>query len=271
MISDIRPSPIAGTWYPGNASALRNALDSYLGDAPPQVYEPLLGVLAPHAGMRFSGGVAGKAFRYLKGKTFEFVVIIAPSHYPYPAALISTAHGAYQTPLGKIPVAKELLAELRQKIDLLLVRDDPEHAIEIELPFLQHTLASEFHLLPLAMVDQSLEVAQDLAQSLAEVLEGKHALLVASSDLSHFYDQKTANRLDHAVLEAVAAYQPLQIIELEAEKRGFACGRGAIATVMLVAQQRGATIATIEGYGTSGDINGDYSRVVGYGAATFHN
>ena len=270
MTVDIRPSPIAGTWYPGSAESLRLALDSYLGDAPESSYEALYGVMVPHAGMRFSGSVAGSAFRHLIGRRYDVVVVISPSHHRYPHALLTSGHDAFRTPSGVVPIAKESLEALRKKIDMLPVRDDEEHAIEIELPFLQYTLG-DFHLLPFAMIDQSYAAAKTLAGALTDVLTGRNVLYVASSDLSHFYDQKTANSLDRVVLDAIAVYDAAEVIAVEDERRGFACGRGAIATVMLAARESGASVATIEAYATSGDTFGDYSRVVGYGAATFHN
>lgn len=266
---DIRPSPIAGKWYPGNAVALQQALDTYLEPTPTDQPKNLLGLLAPHAGMRYSGPVAGKSFRYLRDQRFDTVVVISPSHYPYPAAVITTAHEAYQTPLGTIPVANDVLEALTRKVDLLPVRTDPEHAIEIELPFLQYLLG-DFRLVPLAMMDQDYETVQKLAAGLGEILKDKQALFVASSDLSHFYDQATANKLDHVVLDAVAAYDAAEVIRVEDQRRGFACGRGAIATVMLVTKALGASAARIEHYATSGDVTHDFSSVVGYGAAVFY-
>lgn len=270
MARDIRQSPIAGQWYPGAADTLRSTLESYIGSAPVEPYAALYGLLAPHAGLVYSGPVAGYAFRHLIGRRYALVVVIGPSHYPYPDPLLTTGHTAFETPLGQIPVANDMLDALAGKIDLAPVKHDREHSIEIELPFLQYTLGA-FRLIPLAMLDQSYAAAAMLAAALVEVLAGQEVLYVASSDLSHFYDQSTANSLDRVVLDAVADYDAEGVITAEREQRGFACGRGAIAAVMLAARQQGATAATIEHYGTSGDVSGDMMRVVGYGAATFHN
>jgi hypothetical protein len=245
-------------------------LDQYLAVEPAAQYQHLYGLLAPHAGLRYSGPVAGYSFRHLRNRMYDMVVVIGPSHYSYPAALISTGHDAYQTPLGTIPVAKNILQQLSKQLDILQVRKDPEHAIEMELLFLQHLLG-EFQLVPLAMLDQSYAVAEQLSNALGELLKGSRVLYVASSDLSHFYQQNVAKVLDRAVLEEVARYNPAGIIQAEEEGRGFACGRAAIAAVMLAARQQGAQQATIEHHATSGDVSGDMTRVVGYGAATFHD
>lgn len=267
----VRPSPIAGTWYPGHPARLQDMVDSFLSAplAPPVEFKTSArGILSPHAGLRFSGGVAGKSMRFTWRMDVEIVVIVGPSHYPYPADLLSTGHSHYETPLGRVPVATDLLSKLEMQIPLRRVTHDSEHSIEIELPFLQRTLGN-FELLPLAMLDQSVQTARRLGYALADILAGKKVLLVASSDLSHFYTDAEAHLLDQVVLDAVAAYQPEEVIRADDEGRGFACGRGAIAAVMVAAYQLGARQAQVVGYATSGDITGDHSRVVGYGAAVF--
>jgi AmmeMemoRadiSam system protein B len=120
------------------------------------------------------------------------------------------------------------------------------------------------------MLDQSWAMADRLGKLLAELLVDRQVLLVASSDLSHFYTHNRAGQLDQVVLDAVAAYNPAEIIRADEEGRGFACGRAAIAAVMVAAQHLGASKATVVGYATSGEINHDMTRVVGYGAALFN-
>lgn len=266
-MANIRPSPLAGRWYPADAARLMQLVEQFLGESQ-TAQGRLYGVLAPHAGLIYSGAVAGRAFRYTVGLAVDTVVIVAPSHHTYPADLLSTTHTHFETPLGQVPIATDLLDKLAQQVPILRVSKDPEHAVEIELPFLQRTLGA-FELLPLVMLDQTWEASRGLGKALAEIVQGRRVLLVASSDLSHFYPQHQANSLDHVVLDAVAAYNPQAIIQAEDEGRGFACGRGAIAAVMVAARKLGATQATVVGYATSGDITGDMTRVVGYGAALF--
>lgn len=269
----IRPSPLAGKWYPAEAEALREMLQDFLGapltEAENENHPHLCGLLAPHAGLRYSGAVAGAAFRQIIGQSYDTVVIIGPSHYPYQHPLLTTSHSAYQTPLGTVPIDIEALRALSERVKLLPIAKDPEHAIEIELPFLQ-VLLEDFKLLPLVMIDQSYAAAHALADALGEVLADQRVLYIASSDLSHFYDQVTAKELDTIVMDAVSAYDAVGVVEAFYDGRGLACGRGAIATVMLAAQGKGATRATLEAYATSGDVGGDYGRVVGYAAASFH-
>lgn len=271
---DLRPSPIAGQWYSGDPERLAREVDGYVAAASlPAISGQVVAVMAPHAGHRYSGPVAGYAFAALRGLSPEVVAVISPMHYPYEQPLLTSAHEAYATPLGVIPVeaaAVEALNErLREQLGFGLTRvaNDPEHSLEIELPFLQRVLSGPFHLLPVMVRDQSAHTAQVLGKALAEVLAGRQALLVASSDLSHYYPQNLANTLDDEVLRQVAAFDPQGVIDIEEAGRGFACGRAAVAAVLWAARGLGADEAQILRHATSGDVTGDYSQVVGYGAA----
>jgi MEMO1 family protein len=271
---DLRPSPIAGQWYPGDPQRLARQVDGYVAGAQlPPISGQVVAVMAPHAGHRYSGPVAGYAFAALRGLSPEVVAIISPMHYPYEPPLLTTAHQAYATPLGVIlveSVAVEALDERLQEqlgFGLTRVANDPEHSLEIELPFLQRVLNGPFQLLPVMVRDQSARTAQVLGEALAEVLADRRALLVASSDLSHYYPQSLANSLDEAMLGQVAAFDPQGVIQIEEAGKGFACGRAAVAAVLWAARGLGADRVQILQHATSGDVTGDFSQVVGYGAA----
>lgn len=270
---DIRPSPIAGLWYPGEKQALLRMLDHFLAQA--QVEPPdgkIWGVVAPHAGLRYSGLTAAHAFCCLQGLHPEIVVVISPFHQFHPAPLLTSGHEAYGTPLGILPVDQEARravdAALRRSLGegLTPVRRDGEHAVEIELPFLQRVLGS-FRLLPIMLRAQDVDAARSLGAALATALAGQDVLFVASSDLSHFYPQATARALDEAVLQQIEAFDPEGVIRADKTGRGFACGRGAIAAVLWASRRLGADHAKVVAYGTSGDVTGDFDSVVGYGAA----
>ncbi|HEY44149.1 MAG TPA: AmmeMemoRadiSam system protein B, partial [Anaerolineae bacterium] len=231
---DVRPSPISGTWYPGDPETLAQSIDHYLNDI---VITPLLGelkgVIVPHAGHRYSGQVAAHAFRYLEGLTPEVVAVISPLHHPHLGQVLTTGHDAYGTPLGNVPVDHALLqrfeAELNENggIEVSYVRNDGEHSLEIELPFLQRVLPQPFRLLPLMLRDQSRPTVEAVGHALGKVLIDQSAILVASSDLSHFYPQPMAQRLDAEVLSRIEAYDPSGVLSAEEEGLGFACGRAA--------------------------------------------
>ncbi len=272
----VRPSPIAGQWYPGRPEVLRHDIKKYLQ----QVHLPLIegeivGVMAPHAGYLYSGPVAAYAFAAVRGMTPDVVAVVSPMHYPYPYPLLTSLHRAYATPLGEISVAQDLVARLDDTLQSRLgygltpVGHDPEHSLEIELPFLQYVLGKPFRLLPVMVREQSVRATRALGNALGEVLRDENALLVASTDLSHFYTQERANALDGEMLRRVAAFDPEGVLRAEDEGKGYACGRGALAAVMWAAKTLGANRAQVLRHATSGDITGDFSRVVGYGAAVF--
>lgn len=272
----VRPSPIAGRWYPRGREQLARSVDHYVADASlPELAGRVVAVMVPHAGHQYSGPVAGYAFQALRGRSPEVVAVVAPMHHPYPYPLLTSLHRAYGTPLGEVPVNRQLQQDLDQALNLRLgfglteIGHDPEHSLEIELPFLQRVLAEPFDLLPVMVRDQTQPVAQALGEALAEVLDGHNALLVASTDLSHFYSQAEADRLDQEMLNRVAAFDSQAVLQAEEEGWAFACGRGALAAVMGAARKLGADKAVVLQHATSGDVTGDHSQVVGYGAAVF--
>ena len=271
---DIRPSPIAGQWYPGDSHRLGESVDRYLEAAgQPKLEGEVIAIMVPHAGHMYSGSVAGYAFAAVRGLATELVAVVSPMHHLYSQELLTTSHTHYATPLGHIPVDREAVNVLDGYLQselgfgLAQVKNDLEHSLEIELPFLQRSLKPDFKLLPVMVLEQTVQVAHALGRALAKVLSGRQALLVASTDLSHFYDQDTANRLDAEVLRYVEAFDPEGVIQVEEKGRGFACGRGALAAVMWAAKELGANHVQILHHATSGDVTGDFDRVVGYGSA----
>ncbi len=271
---DIRPSPIAGQWYPGDPRQLSASVDRYIQEATLPVLEgEVVAIIAPHAGHIYSGPVAGYAFAAISGLQPELVAVVSPMHQPYPEALLTTAHAAYETPLGLISVDVEAVKELDQRLreqmgyGLSRVRRDGEHSLEIELPFLQRALKGEFQLLPVMVRDQSEWSNQILGKCLADTLRTRKSLIVGSTDLSHFYPQKVANQLDAVMLDCFASFDPAAVLQAEEQGRAFACGAGAVAAVLWAAKELGADGVKILHHATSGDVTGDYLQVVGYGAA----
>lgn len=273
-ISDIRPSPIAGMWYTADPKRLAQEVDDYISTAHlPALEGEVIGVVAPHAGHRYSGSTAGYAFRTVKGCSFDVVAVISPMHGYHPAGLLTSAHRFYSTPLGNIPVAADLVDALarllldRTGVELTSIANDGEHSLEIELPFLQRALTGSFDLLPIMVRTQAPAVLEALGKALAEVLKPRKALLVASTDLSHFYPEMVARRLDSGMLEAIGSFDPGAVLEAEASGKGYACGAPAVAAAMWAARELGADKVKVLHHSTSGDETGDRSQVVGYGAA----
>jgi AmmeMemoRadiSam system protein B len=270
----VRPSPIAGQWYEGDPKALARSVDSYLDQAQlPELHGDVIGVVAPHAGHQYSGPVAGYAFAALRGRTPDLVAVLSPFHNLHNAPLLTSAYEAYATPLGAIPIddvpVQELDTLLKSALGFGLTRisHDPEHSLEIELPFLQRALKSEWKLLPVMVRAVEPRVSQALGKALAKVLQGKNAILVASTDLSHYYTQESALAFDKVMLSKIEAFDPMGAFEAEREDKGFACGLGALTAVLWACKELGADEVKILHHATSGDVTGDYSGVVGYGAA----
>ena len=267
---DLRRSPIAGTWYEGMPKPLATRVDEFLAAAElPEITGQVLGVIAPHAGHRYSGQVAAHAFAALRGLSPDLVVILSPFHSFAPYPLLTTSHQAYATPLGNIEVDKQTMEELQKDLGIPIspIPNDKEHSLEIELPFLQRVFQHEFTLLPIMVHSQEEAVAKKLGLALAHTLKKKNAIIVASTDLSHFYDQQTAHIFDHEMLRCFETFNPYSIFEAEQTGKGFACGYAAVAAALWASQKLGANQVQILNYATSGDITKDYSSVVGYGAA----
>jgi len=274
MAIDLRPSPIAGTWYEGNPKRLSAEIDRYLDEAKlPELPGEVIAVIAPHAGHRYSGPVAGYAFACVRDRTLDLVAVISPMHHPYFEPLLVTTHAAYSTPLGNIPLDKEAVSGLDDALradlgyGLSPVKHDPEHSLEIELPFLQRALAGDFKLLPVMVREQSPLVSEKFGKLLAQVLKGRNALLVASTDLSHFYTQMEAKSYDAEMLRQIESFSPEGVFQAERSGKGFACGHAAVAVVLWAARELGADTVKVLHHATSGDVTGDFSQVVGYGAA----
>jgi len=274
MTLNVRPSPLAGRWYESDPAILANNVDRYLDSAQlPELEGEVIAVIAPHAGHIYSGPVAGYAFAALRGRGPDLVAVVAPMHHAYSEPLITTAHDAYSTPLGEVPVDKDALHQLdgllRSELNFGLsrVENDPEHALEIELPFLQRALSSEWKLLPVMVRVREAGISERFGKALAKVLRDRSFVLVASTDLSHFYNQQTALVYDRSMLNQIESFNPEGAFDLERAGKGFACGLGAFTAVMWAARELGANKVKILHHATSGDVTGDYSSVVGYGAA----
>jgi AmmeMemoRadiSam system protein B len=283
LINSIRPAAVAGTWYPGTAAALAHDVDAYLA-AVPSVTVPrgrLDAIIAPHAGLMFSGPVGAFAYKTAaEAGPFEAVVLVGPSHFVAFDGLALYPSGAFESPLGPAVIDEALGQELLAAsplIQSLPAAHTREHSLEMQLPFVRRLLP-DAAIVPLLMGYQTRETILGLADALARVglaspkpgEGGRRVLLVASTDLSHYFDAATAEGLDRRVQDSVAALDPDRLLELfeeypEAERGRFvACGGGPMIAVMLAARARGARDGRVLKYMHSGEISGDTSAVVGY-------
>ncbi len=273
--SEARPSPIAGTWYAGNPDVLARQMDDFFGAVKlkkDDLRGRVLGLMVPHAGHRYSGQTAAYGYRAVAEDPRELVVILSPMHQFFPEDFVTTAHTSYRTPFGDVPVAQEELRrmdELMSATGLALsqVLRDSEHSLEIQLPFLQYIWKSNFRLLPVMIRTHDSQTLQSFASAIYQTIQGKDALVIASTDLSHFFPHLTAQMLDAETLRRVSAFNPAAVLEGDLDQSAPACGSGAVATMLHTTRLMGADKVQVLNYSTSAETTGDDSSVVGYGAA----
>ena len=272
--NSIRPPAVAGSWYPGTSGALTRDVDRYLESADVEVPRGRLdAVIAPHAGLMFSGPVGAYAYKAAAaGGPYDAALLVGPSHFVAVDGVALYPAGAFDSPLGPARIDESLGAELERASSV--VRSLPqahrrEHSLEMQLPFLRRLLP-DVPIVPMLMGYQTRETIEALAAALATVGSGRRVLLVASTDLSHYFDAESARALDRQVEACVAAANPDRLLEIfeqypEAERgRYVACGGGPAIAVMLAARARGARHGRVLKYMHSGEISGDNSGVVGY-------
>jgi hypothetical protein len=273
-MKEIREPALAGSWYPGDPEILSRDVKRYLENAKKETVEgQIVALVSPHAGYTYSGQVAAYAYKLVEGMVFDSVIVVGPSHrYPFKGASL-WAQGGFRTPLGVVPVDAELskkLMEKRKEIRFIPEAHHQENSLELQIPFLQTVLKS-FKLVPIAMEpDWGWETCQYLASAIAETVRGKKVLLVASTDLSHFYTYKRAVELDRIVLNQIERFDIEGLNRDLKSNRAEACGGGPVVTIMLAAKALGANKGRVLKYLNSGDVTGDRSRVVGYAAGVFY-
>jgi len=278
----IRAAAVAGRWYPATADALRSAVERHLAVADASASPPAVGdasiiaIIAPHAGLLYSGPVAAHAYRLLRERQLDLVVLVGPSHFvPFDGVAVYP-RGGFATPLGVAEIDDACAAQLMAETEIVREWPEPharEHSLEMQLPFVRY-LAPAARIVPLLMGTQTAATARALATALHSVLKARiddgRVVVVASSDLSHYHDAVTAARLDGVVVERVSALDA-DGLQHELDRRpDHACGGGPMVAVMRAARALGATRASILRYADSGDVSGDKTRVVGYLAAAFN-
>jgi hypothetical protein len=272
-INSIRPAAVAGTWYPGTAGALARDVDHYLADAAEPPRGRTDAIIAPHAGLMFSGPVGAYAYKAAASAgPFDAAVLVGPSHFVAFDGLAIYPSGAFDTPLGPARIDEALAASLMAAspiVHALPAAHAREHSLEMQLPFVRRVLPG-VPIVPLLMGYQTHEVIQGCAELLARIETPGRVLFVASTDLSHYFAAATAIELDRRVQECVSGFDPDRLLAIfedypETERGRFvACGGGPAIAVMLAARARGARHGRVLKYMHSGEISGDNTGVVGY-------
>ncbi|HXW95523.1 MAG TPA: AmmeMemoRadiSam system protein B [Nitrososphaerales archaeon] len=277
----IRKPAVAGQFYPADPEELVSLIDQcYLhhlgpGKSPPEqkTRASLVAVVCPHAGYVYSGPVAAHSYLHVSSlPNPDLIVVVAPNHYGVGSGVSTFKEGMWQTPLGMMKVDSEAAKELASLEETVAFDPDAhrlEHSLEVQLPFLQRIYGDSIPFLPISLIFQDIDTAKALSAALVKLLRSRRAVLVASSDLTHYEPADVAKRKDTALLQQV----------LQNDLEGFystldrlnvtSCGFGAIATVMETSRSLGLSRPELLKYATSGDTTGDNLQVVGYGALRF--
>jgi len=277
LAAQVRQPAVAGAFYPADEKELAAMVDGFLAQVhPPAVEGTILALVSPHAGYPYSGGVAANGYSLLRGKHFDRVVLIAPTHVVGFSWASIYDGDAYATPLGMVEVDKAFARKLADGSVIRLSGEGHamyngrgEHAVEVQLPFLQRVLGT-FKLVPIVMGDQSYDSCRAVGLAVAKQIKaaGGSTLIVASSDLSHYHRYDDAVAMDRKTLRAVEEWDYLSMSANFDRQLWEACGGGPIITAMIATERAGAVPKLLK-YANSGDTTGDRKAVVGYGSMVF--
>lgn len=268
----IRHQQFAGYFYPAEKEKLENDISLLLKvSRPEKSFNKIFGIVSPHAGYVYSGKTAAYVYNLLKDKSYKTVIVISPSHAEYFPGISIYDGDAYETPLGVVEIDNEMTDKIVENSKIIfkgLQGHRREHALEVQIPFLQSVL-KEFKIVPIVMGDQSKMFVDFLAEKIAEVVN-EETLVVASSDMSHFYNSDEANRLDSIVEKRINDFDFEQLLKDLDDHECEACGGGPIAVMMKAATLNSFTKSLVINRSDSGDITGDKSEVVGYLSAVVY-
>jgi MEMO1 family protein len=255
---------VAGRFYPGNPEDLRVAVDSYC--APKKNLIPAIGCVVPHAGYIYSGSVAGAVYAALEIP--RSCIVLCPNHTGKGAPLSIMSRGGWETPLGVASIDSAMAKALREKFPLLTEDTEAhrnEHAIEVQLPFLQ-VRRPDFAFVPIVLGTSKFEILEALGNAIGELLmaEAKPVLVIASSDMNHYESDGITRIKDHKAIDRILALDARGLFDVVMQEKISMCGFGPTVAMLTAARHPGATKAELIRYATSGDVSGDRNMVVGY-------
>jgi len=271
-VSTLRHPAVAGRFYPSNRDELHAEARHYLSAAEKEPPINAIGCIAPHAGYMYSGHVAGAVFGRIDVP--RKCIVMCPNHTGQGRALSILSEGAWETPLGDVPVDAELANALKRRCDLLnedAAAHRAEHAAEVELPFLL-LRQPELVFVPIALGTGRLELLERLGIALADVIAAQKdpVLIVASSDMNHYESDAVTRVKDHRAIERILSLDPRGLHEVVTQQDISMCGYGPAVAMLTAARDLGAKSAELVKYATSGDVSGDRERVVGYAGIVVH-
>ena len=274
----IRRPVVAGQFYPDNKDDLKNMIRYCIehkygpGNVSPISDEKVFGIICPHAGYMYSGPTACHSYRAISYQNPELVILIGPNHFGIGKNAATMIDAQWQTPLGMVPVDSESakqIAEISKFIEVDAYSHSQDHSLEVQIPMLQEILSNDFHIVPIILQAQNIETAIDVGNAVSEIAKKKNAIIVASSDFTHYEENSFAHHQDKALLEPILDMNIEKFYHVLNERRVTACGYGAMASAMIACKNLGATQGKLLSYATSGDVSGDTESVVGYSAIKF--
>lgn len=273
----IRKPVVAGQFYPGTKDELERMIDhcmqhKYGPGSQTQKDEKIFGIICPHAGYVYSGPTACHSYKAISSKNPELVIILGPNHFGVGKDVATMIDSKWETPLGLVEVDSEAankITNISKHIEIDEFSHSRDHSLEVQIPMLQSMLNNEFKILPIILLDQSLEIAKDVGNAVAQIAKSRNAMIVASSDFTHYEENSFAHSQDKALIEPILEMNVEKFYSVLMEKRITACGYGAMASTLIACKKLGATRGELLSYTTSGDIQGDTSSVVGYSAIKF--
>lgn len=277
----VRKPAVAGSFYPSDPSELSTLIDEcYTHPIGPGVIPPapvgearVVSVVSPHAGYEYSGPVAAHSYLHVSSlRDPDLIVVVAPNHYGIGSGVSTFKEGEWETPLGRMKVDSEATAELVRVSGITAF--DPnsqaqEHSLEVQLPFLQRVYGDSVPILPISLLFQDQDTAKAMANSIVKVIGKRKAVLIASSDLTHYEPADEARRKDLALIDCITRMDSDAFYSALESLQATACGFGPIATVMEASLALGLRKGELLRYANSGDTSGDNSKVVGYGSLRF--
>lgn len=269
---EIRKPVVAGIFYTENAETLSRQIDSFLQNAKTSPSsENITALIAPHAGYAYSGQIAASAYRLIQGIDYDTVVVIGPSHRLRFNGCSIYPRGGYETPLGIAKIDESLASELLKVSGFKYISQAhrEEHSVEVQIPFIQKLLP-QAKIVPIVMGITSKETITILANALATVLPGKKTLVIASTDMSHFFPKKRANDIDSRTISHIQSFNTSVLIQMLEQGENIMCGGGPVASTLLYAQKIGDTKIEILHYADSSDFGSSESQVVGYLSAAIY-
>jgi AmmeMemoRadiSam system protein B len=277
-----RPPAVSGIFYPSDPFELRKAIEqSFLNRnfgpgtiAPAHKRSKIYGIVSPHAGYAYSGSVAANGYQQILNMDHETIIITGPNHYGIGSGVATMREALWKTPMGGVEVNTEFVDRISKDsvIDVDDFSHSRDHCLEVQLPFLQFIKKNDnFRIVPIILMWQDIDTAKDVGKIISQTIksEGTEALVIASSDFTHYEPNEEAHRKDRELINAILSLDVSSFYEILERFDISACGYGAIASAMITVKELGATRGELLRYATSGDVTGDTSSVVGYASIIF--